>query len=79
MIKESDILPGYKWIVVAKGYLGGNPSIYNKRTSVDLILKFLSQGMTPDEIATDYELPKEAILEAIDFARSEVAKRKVGT
>ncbi len=77
MIKENDILPGYKWIVVAKGYLGGHPSIYKKRTSIDLILKFLAQGMTPDEISADYEIPKEAILEAIDFARAEVAKRKV--
>jgi uncharacterized protein (DUF433 family) len=77
MISEKDLIPGYKWIVLAKGFMGGNPAILGKRISVDLILTFVSQGMTLSEIATEYELPIEAIQEAIRYARNEVQKGKL--
>ena len=75
MINETDLVAGYKWIAISDGYLGGAPAIYKKRISVDLILTFLAQGLTPSEIASEYDLPQEAVLEAIKFSQDEIAKR----
>ncbi|MEI6397681.1 MAG: DUF433 domain-containing protein [Pseudomonadota bacterium] len=75
MISELDLVPGYKWIVISDGYLGGAPSIYNKRISVDLILTFLAQGLTPSQISAEYLVPQDAVLEAIRFSQDEIAKR----
>jgi uncharacterized protein (DUF433 family) len=75
MLSDRDLVPGYKWIVISEGYLGGAPSIYKKRISVDLILTFLAQGLTPAQISTEYLIPQDAILEAIKFTQDEIAKR----
>ena len=76
MVTEKNLVEGYKWIVIADGYMSGNPAILGKRFSVDLILVFISQGLSVKEIVEDYELPEEAVLEALRFARESVAKRK---
>jgi len=70
---EIETLPGYKWIIKSECFLDGVPSI-GKRVSVDSVLMYLSLGLTPEDISRHYDIQKEAVLEAILFARNEVAK-----
>lgn len=72
------IVPGYKWICIAPGYMGGHPAIFGKRVSVQLVLDFVSQGLTLEEIAEDYDLPLEAVKETLKFAQESVEARMVG-
>ena len=66
---------GYKWIVVDSELLGGQPTIKGTRLSVSHILACLSEGMTSEDIATDYPgFPKEALSEILKFASEQVDK-----
>ena len=46
----------------------GRPIIKGTRVPVDLIIGKLAGGMTYDEIMSEYELTKEDILAALDYA-----------
>ena len=65
---ESSKIPGYNWICLAEGYLGGQPAVFGKRVSVSFIVDLIAEGLTIDEVAEDYDLPIDAIEEAIHFA-----------
>lgn len=57
--------------------LGGKPIIAGTRISVELIMNFLSTGMSVEDILKEYsEFKREEILAAIDFAGSLVSKTK---
>jgi uncharacterized protein (DUF433 family) len=47
----------------------GKPTIRGLRYTVESILELLSSGMAVDEILADYDLEREDILAALDFAR----------
>ena len=74
---ESALVPGYRWICVADGYLGGQPALFGKRVSVRFILDSLAEGLTADEVAMDFDLPLDAVKEAITFAADLVARKAV--
>ena len=66
---------GYDWIVHDPDLLGGKPTIRGTRLSVSLILDFLSQGMTAQEIAEDYPgFPADSISEILKFASEQIDK-----
>jgi len=56
---------------------GGKPIIAGTRISVELVLDLLSAGWTYDQIRSDYDLKKEELQAALDYARKAVAMTKV--
>ena len=70
------LLPGYKWLEVVPGRCGGRPTVKGTRVSVDDILEMLAVGWKPEEVAEEFEIPLEAVYEALKFA-SRVLKRVI--
>ena len=68
LITRDSIVQGYKWVCIHPGYMGGRPALFGKRVSIDFILKSIAGGLSLDELAADYNLPKEALIEALQFA-----------
>jgi uncharacterized protein (DUF433 family) len=63
----------YKWIVVNPNLLGGKPTVRGTRISVALVLQCLADGMSPEEIASDYPgFPPEAVPEVLKFAAQQM-------
>ncbi len=57
--------------------LNGKPIIAGTRISVELIMNFLSSGMSVDDIKTEYPtLKRNEILTAVDYAKKLVSKQK---
>jgi len=67
-------LPGYKWLEVVPGRRGGRPTVKGTRITVDDILEMLAAGWSPREVAEEFDIPLEAVHEALRFA-SKVIKR----
>jgi uncharacterized protein (DUF433 family) len=66
----------YQHIVFDKNILGGKPILKGTRISVELILEWLANGSSVDQIALAYpHLNKEAIKEAILYA-NEISKNQ---
>jgi uncharacterized protein (DUF433 family) len=55
----------------------GRPIIKGTRVPVDLIIGKLAGGMTYDEIMSEYELTKEDILAALDYAAKHLSDEEV--
>jgi uncharacterized protein (DUF433 family) len=55
----------------------GKPVIKGTRVPVDLILGKLAAGMTYEEITAEYDLTKEDILAALDYAAKHLAGEEV--
>jgi len=70
------LLPGFKWLEVVPDRRGGRPTIKGTRISVDDILDMLAAGWKPEEVAEEFDVPLEAIYEALRFA-SKMLKRVI--
>ncbi len=58
--------------------LGGKPIIQGTRIAVDFILELLAQGMTPDEIISEYpQLTKDDIQAALQYAADSLKREEV--
>jgi len=68
------LLPDYKWLEVVPGRRGGRPTVKGTRISVDDILDMLATGLKPEEVAEEFDIPLEAVYEALRFA-SKAMKR----
>ena len=73
-----------KRITVDPKVMTGKPVIKGTRITVDLILELLAAGMTPEEIAKDYNISIEDVRAALLYAakvlgREEVIIVKTGT
>ncbi|MCE4614047.1 MAG: DUF433 domain-containing protein [Desulfurococcales archaeon] len=68
------LLPGYKWLEIVSGRRGGRPTVKGTRISVDDILDMLAAGWKPEEVAEEFDIPLEAVYEALRFA-SKALKR----
>jgi uncharacterized protein (DUF433 family) len=55
----------------------GKPVIKGTRVTVDLILGKLAGGMTYEEVMTEYDLTKDDILAAIDYAAKRLSDEEV--
>ncbi len=73
------IISNYKWLEIVPGRRGGRPTIKGTRITVDDILEMLAAGWTPEKIAEEYEIPLEAVYEALDFASKVLRKVTVAT
>lgn len=51
----------------------GRPVIMGTRVPVDLVLAKIAGGMTFEEICKEYEITKEDILAAIDYASKTIS------
>ena len=65
----------YQWIVVNPNLLGGKPTVKGTRISVALVLQCLAEGMSAEDIASDYPgFPAEAVPEVLKFASKQTDK-----
>jgi uncharacterized protein (DUF433 family) len=67
-----DLVPGFKCVVIRKGYMGGKPALLGKRISVSQILEALSEGASHEDLIDAYELNDNQINEALAFAAAVV-------
>ena len=65
---ESDLIKGYKHIVIRNGYMGGKPALLERRIAINQILEALSQGMTTQEVWDVNSVPAESVLEILRYA-----------
>ena len=55
----------------------GKPIIKGTRVPVDIILGSLASGMELKEVAAEYEVTREDILAAVEYATKVVAKEEI--
>lgn len=55
----------------------GKPVIKGTRVPVDLILGKLGGGMTYEEVMAEYDLAREDILAALNYAAKSLAEEKI--
>jgi len=55
----------------------GKPIIKGTRVPVDIILGSLASGMELKEVAAEYEVMREDILAAVEYATKVVAKEEI--
>ena len=55
----------------------GKPVIKGTRVPIDLILGKLAGGMTYEEVMVEYDLTKEDILAALDYAAKHLSDEEV--
>ncbi|MCE4600975.1 MAG: DUF433 domain-containing protein [Desulfurococcales archaeon] len=75
--KEMVLLPGYKWLEVVPGKRGGRPTVRGTRITVDDILDMLAAGWRPEEVAEEFDIPLEAVYEALRFASKTLKRVRV--
>ena len=55
----------------------GKPVVKGTRVPVDLILGKLAGGMTYEEVMVEYDLTREDILAALNYAAKSLAEEKI--
>ena len=71
------LLPGYKWLEVVPGKRGSRPTVKGTRITVDDILDMLAAGWKPEEVAEEFDIPLEAVYEALRFASKTLKRVRV--
>jgi len=64
-------------IVVNPHVMAGKPVIRGTRITVDLILKLLAAGMTPEEIAEDYRISVEDVRAVLLYAAKILGREEI--
>lgn len=64
-------------IAIDKRVRFGKPVIKGTRVPIDLILGKLAGGMTYEEVMSEYDLAKEDILAALDYAAKHLSEEEV--
>jgi uncharacterized protein (DUF433 family) len=64
-------------ITINKNVRFGKPVIKGTRVPIDLILGKLASGMTYEEVLIEYDLVKEDILAALDYAAKYLAGEEI--
>ena len=66
-----------KRIVIDPKVMAGKPVIRGTRITVDLILELLAAGMTPQEIARDYDISVEDVRAALLYAARVLEREEI--
>jgi len=69
-----EIVPG---IVIDPAIKGGKPVIKGTRVPVELVMGKLAGGMSYEEITKEYELTKEQILSALQYATVVLSEEEI--
>ncbi len=75
---EADLVEGFHHIVIREGYMGGKPSLKERRISVSQILEALSGGMTSKEIFESYNVSPEVVKEILRYAAHITSTKQCG-
>ncbi|MEB3861651.1 MAG: DUF433 domain-containing protein [Desulfurococcales archaeon] len=59
------------------GRRGGRPTIRGTRITVDDTLDMLATGWKPEEVAEEFDIPLEAVYEALRFASKTLKRVRV--
>jgi len=68
---------GYRYLEVLPGRCGGRVTIRGTRITVDDILESLANGWSVDEICVEFNISREAVLEALKYASELLRKTEV--
>ena len=58
----------FRFIVFDPEVCGGKPVIKGTRVTVEVVLESLAEGWSVEEVAEEFKIPKEAVLEALKYA-----------
>ncbi len=64
-------------ITVDKAVRSGRPVIRGTRVPVDLVLGKLAGGMSYDEVIAEYEIAREDILAALEYAARTIGEERL--
>jgi uncharacterized protein (DUF433 family) len=64
-------------IILDQHVRSGRPVIKGTRVPVDLVIGKLAGGMSYEEIIAEYDLTREDILAALDFASKQLASEEI--
>ena len=64
-------------IIIDEKVLFGQPVIKGTRVPVDLIIAKLAGGMTYEEVMAEYDLTREDILAALDYAAKHLSDEEI--
>ncbi|WFO74597.1 DUF433 domain-containing protein [Desulfurococcaceae archaeon MEX13E-LK6-19] len=62
------IIEGFRYIEVDPNKYSGKPVIKNTRVTVEALLESLGYGWNVEEVSREYNVPVEAVREAVRFA-----------
>ena len=58
----------FRFIVFDPEVCGGKPVVKGTRVTVDVVLESLANGWSVEEVAEEFKIPREAVLEALKYA-----------
>ena len=58
----------FRFIVFDPEVCGGKPVIKGTRVTVEVVLESLAEGWSVEEVAEEFKIPREAVLEALKYA-----------
>ena len=57
----------FRFIVFDPEVCGGKPVIKGTRVTVEVVLESLAEGWSVEEVAGEFKIPKEAVLEVLKY------------
>ena len=58
----------FRFIVFDPEVCGGKPVVKGTRVTVEVVLESLAEGWSVEEVAEEFKIPGEAVLEALKYA-----------
>ena len=58
----------FRFIVFDPEVCGGKPVIKGTRVTVEVVLESLAEGWSVEEVAEEFKIPREAVLEVLKYA-----------
>jgi len=58
----------FRFVVFDPEVCGGKPVIKGTRVTVEVVLESLAEGWSVEEVAEEFKIPKEAVLEVLKYA-----------
>jgi uncharacterized protein (DUF433 family) len=71
----SDLVPGFRHIIVAPDYMHGEPALLGLRLRIRDILKMLASGWTEERLREQYDIDEDTFYEIYRFASESLIKQ----